>query len=198
LLSIGGRITGNEELRQLKPDHAQKALIIFDCDGTLVDFEIRAVPRIYPELTQVLKNLVNEGHTLMVWTARNRASTLAILKELAIMPLFQDMRCADDCLSKPHPMGLRELHESDTLTRQAMGLPPRPLNKILMIGDTSRDIEGARAYGIDSLLVLWGYGEDKDKARKFMVSDHSLPWGICDTPKECEQKIKEYLEEKHV
>jgi phosphoglycolate phosphatase len=55
-------------------------------------------------------------------------------------------RCADETHPKPHPAMLHELMEE-------LDIPAR---QVLMIGDTSHDLEMARAAGVDSLGVTYG------------------------------------------
>ena len=69
------------------------------------------------------------------WTARSSATGLKAL--------FRASRCADETNPKPHPAMLLELMDELNVSKQ------RPL----MIGDTSHDLEMARAAGVDALAV---------------------------------------------
>jgi len=78
------------------------------------------------------KNLVGLEHTLTLHGLRDR---------------FHTLQTADRALSKPHPdMIHRAMAETDT----------EPLQTV-MIGDTSFDMEMARAAGATAIGVSWGY-----------------------------------------
>jgi phosphoglycolate phosphatase-like HAD superfamily hydrolase len=116
--------------------------IIFDHDGTLVNTEGRTFVLFegMKELLSVLKLL---GFNLYVWTSRPRKSTLESLKRFELESFFSAIYCSDDGLSKPHPMGLNQLTE---------GISKK---NILHIGDSSTDVDGAKAYGIEVVLACW-------------------------------------------
>ena len=65
--------------------------------------------------------------------------------------------------------GLDETDSGKTiLIRRAMeslGLSDHDRDKVVMVGDRFYDIEGAQEVGIDSIGVLYGYG-DKEELRK--------------------------------
>lgn len=122
--------------------------IVFDCDGTLVD-----TTKLKYELFTGIKELltqISSDATLYVWTARDRKSTLRILKELGILHFFEAVCTIDDALPKPHVSGLFEL------------VSDAPKSSVCVIGDTSNDILGAKNFGVKSIGAVWnhpGYGE---------------------------------------
>jgi phosphoglycolate phosphatase len=117
--------------------------IVFDHDGTLVD--TRSHPyELFEGMKDFLSELKNQGFNLVVWTARPRKSTLEITKRLGISQFFDEFYCYDDGLSKPHPQGLAKL--CDGIEK----------SKILHIGDSLSDIEGANAFGIEVVAACWG------------------------------------------
>lgn len=115
--------------------------IVFDCDGTLVDTSSFKY-RLFPGIKDLLIKL-SETSELYVWTARDRASTVRILKELGIYPFFQSICTIDDAPPKPHTEGLKQL----------LGVIDK--NRICMIGDSSSDIIGARSFGVKSIGAVW-------------------------------------------
>ena len=122
--------------------HEIKGHIIFDHDGTLVNTETRDY-FVYPQMKEFLMELKNLGFELYIWTARPRRSTLEIIKSMNIANYFTEIFCYDDGIPKPHPMGLAHL------------TPDIDKKKILHIGDSMTDIEGAKAYGIEVVLACW-------------------------------------------
>jgi phosphoglycolate phosphatase len=116
--------------------------IIFDHDGTLVNTEGVSFS-LFEGMRELLSDLKTEGFELYVWTSRPRISALESLKHFEIIHFFTDFYCYGDGPSKPHPMGLNQL----------VGGVPK--NKILHIGDSYSDIEGAQIFEIDVVLACW-------------------------------------------
>lgn len=129
-----------------------KSHIVFDCDGTLIDTSGLKY-HLFPGIKELVLAL-SETSTLYVWTARDRKSTLRILKELGILHLFEGLSTIDDALPKPHISGLIEL------------LGDTPRSNICMIGDTSNDILGAKNYGIKSIGAVWNRGANVDAMKE--------------------------------
>lgn len=129
-------------MEQQKEKQAPLGHIIFDHDGTLVKTDVFPY-LLFDGIRELLEDLSSRGFILYVWTSRPRKSTQESLKKFEIQHFFKDIFCYDDGLPKPNPMGLRRLTE---------GLPK---NKILHIGDSSTDVEGAKAYGIEVVLACW-------------------------------------------
>jgi phosphoglycolate phosphatase len=98
---------------------------------------------LFEGIKDLLLQLGALDYKIYVWTARDRASTLAILKRLGIIQLFEDFRCVDDTIPKPHPMGLEEL----------VGQFDR--GQTMMIGDSTGDMNGAKSFGCASIAALW-------------------------------------------
>ncbi len=115
--------------------------IIFDCDGTLVDTSTLKYS-LFPGIKELLHALSLDSK-LYVWTARDRKSTLRILKELGILSYFESISTIDDSLAKPHVSGLLEL------------VPEVSKSSICIIGDSSNDIIGAKNFGVKSIGAVW-------------------------------------------
>lgn len=131
--------------KKLPPGH-----IVFDHDGTMVKTDVFPYV-LFDGIRELLNELKLLGYELYVWTSRPRRSTQESLKKFDIQHLFTDIFCYDDGLPKPNPMGLIQLTQ---------GLPK---NKILHIGDSFSDLEGAKAYGIEVVLACWNNTDQVDK-----------------------------------
>ena len=84
--------------------------------------------------------------TLGIATGKSRRGLDRSLETTALKQYFRASRCADETHPKPHPAMLLELmDELDVAAEQ-----------VLMIGDTSHDLEMARAAGVDALAVTYG------------------------------------------
>jgi phosphoglycolate phosphatase len=85
-------------------------------------------------------------HVLAIATGKSRRGLDHDLEFHQLKPLFVASRCADETSPKPDPAMLLEL--MDELDAAKDGT--------LMIGDTSHDLEMARAAGVDALAVTYG------------------------------------------
>ena len=84
--------------------------------------------------------------TLGIATGKSRRGLDRSLEVTGLKPYFQASRCADETHPKPHPAMLLELMEAFDVAADEM----------LMIGDTSHDLEMARAAGVDAMAVTYG------------------------------------------
>lgn len=85
-------------------------------------------------------------HRLAIATGKSRRGLERALAASGIGGLFAASRCADETHPKPHPAMLVELMAELRI----------PAGGVLMIGDTSHDVEMARAAGVDVVAVSYG------------------------------------------
>lgn len=97
----------------------------------------------------MLHDLHQRGHTLAVATGKSRAGLERSLGANSFGSLFRETRCADESASKPHPLMLEQL---------SLRLCAEPEN-MLMVGDTTYDMEMARSFGCRAVGVAWGVHE---------------------------------------
>jgi phosphoglycolate phosphatase len=93
-----------------------------------------------------LGQLHARGFLLGVATGKSRRGLDRALQDSGLQPFFHLSRCADEGLPKPHPEMLIYLMDM-------LGVVPQ---RTLMIGDTSHDLEMARAAGVTGLAVTYG------------------------------------------
>ena len=97
-----------------------------------------------------IKDLLNQlkanGHLLAVATGKSRKGLDRSLNFHDLNDMFADTRTPDECFSKPHPAMLIELSESLAV----------PMEKVLMIGDTTHDLLMAKNAGADAIAVTYG------------------------------------------
>lgn len=101
---------------------------------------------LFKGIRELLTELKERGHYLAVATGKPRVGLNRSLKFHGLEQMFVDTRTADETRSKPHPLMLHELSESLMV----------PLNKMLMIGDTSHDLLMASNAGVDAVAVSYG------------------------------------------
>jgi phosphoglycolate phosphatase len=100
---------------------------------------------LFPGMRELLEALHGKK-MLGIATGKSRRGLDRSLEATGLRPYFKASRCADETHPKPHPAMLLEL--MDELEVQAGGA--------LMIGDTSHDLDMARAAGVDALAVTYG------------------------------------------
>jgi len=101
--------------------------------------------QLFDGMRQLLEEL-SKAHLLAIATGKSRRGLDRDLDFHQLKPLFMASRCADETNPKPHPAMLLELmDELDVSPEQA-----------LMIGDTSHDLEMARAAGVGAIAVTYG------------------------------------------
>ena len=89
---------------------------------------------------------LSDERTLCIATGKSRRGLDRALDATGLRRYFRASRCADETEPKPSPAMLREL----------MAEIDVPADNALMIGDTSHDLEMARAAGVDALAVTYG------------------------------------------
>ena len=84
--------------------------------------------------------------SLAVATGKSRAGLDRSLEQTGLASRFITSRCADEGPSKPHPWMLESI-------AQELGIGAE---RMLMVGDTSHDIDMAHAFGAASIGVVYG------------------------------------------
>lgn len=102
--------------------------------------------KLFDGILQLFGSLRARRILLGVATGKSRVGLDRVLNSMRLMDTFAITRCADESFSKPHPGMLLEIME---------GLNLQP-EQILMVGDTSHDIQMAHNAGVDSLAVTYG------------------------------------------
>jgi phosphoglycolate phosphatase len=100
---------------------------------------------LFPGMKDLLSQL-SSTHRLAIATGKSRRGLDRALLATGAGPYFTASRCADETNPKPHPAMLLELMDELGFSR----------NQILMIGDTSHDLEMARAAEVDAVAVTYG------------------------------------------
>jgi len=115
-------------------------------------FELRHSPEhqepLYPGAREVVLDLSARADCLLgVATGKSQRGVRAILTHHELVTCFATIKTADDAPSKPHPGMIFEA------MREA-GVEPQDT---IMVGDTTYDMEMARAAGVHAIGVNWGY-----------------------------------------
>jgi len=111
-----------------------------------------------------LRSLRDAGFKMAVATGKSRRGLDRVLDRLDMRSYFDASRCADETLSKPHPLMLEELLlEMDVSAEKAM-----------MVGDTEYDMEMAQKANVHRVAVSYGaHHIDRLKAyQPLLCTDH--------------------------
>lgn len=105
---------------------------------------------LFPGILELLERL-SKDRPLAIATGKSRRGLDRALEAGNLGRFFAGSRCADETQPKPHPAMLLELMEQFSMDKA----------ETLMIGDTSHDLEMARAAGVDALAVTYGAHPEK-------------------------------------
>lgn len=94
----------------------------------------------------LLDDLRARGHLLAVATGKSRRGLNEALQSAQLKGVFDGSRTADETAGKPHPLMLHELMAE-------FGVPPE---RVLMVGDTTHDLQMALNAGCPSVGVAYG------------------------------------------
>ena len=101
---------------------------------------------LFPGIRELLEDLRADGFLLGVATGKSRVGLDRSLSHHQLGHLFHETRTADESFSKPHPGMLLEL--SDVMQV--------PMRRMLMIGDTTHDLDMAATAGVAAVAVTHG------------------------------------------
>ena len=121
----------------------------------------------YPGIQELLHALQAEGYALYVATSKPQVTAIEVLEHFHLAQYFQVICGAS--LDE----GRETKEDVITYLLSQIGSP----DQVVMVGDTDYDVIGARAHGIDTIGVTWGYGE-----REAMVTAGAV--ALADTPQD--------------
>jgi phosphoglycolate phosphatase len=140
-----------EAIGELRPGLAEGELAAL-VDGYKEAFQaMRRQPLFHEPLfegaRETLHELERRGHLLAVATGKSDRGLASVLQHHALAGLFVSLQTGDRHPSKPHPAML------EAAMRETGSAP----HETLMVGDTSYDMQMARAAGARAIGVGWGY-----------------------------------------
>jgi len=105
-----------------------------------------------PEMLQTLRA---QGVALAVATGKSRVGLDRVLRNTGIGEFFTATRCADETFGKPHPSMLLELMDEIGVEQSS----------VIMVGDTSHDLQMAANAGVHGLGVSYGAHSETELRR---------------------------------
>ena len=103
----------------------------------------------YPGIPEMLAKLQADGHDLYVATSKPEDTALEIMDHFDLSKYFTRI-CGATMDEARNSKAKVIAYLLDTCGRS---------ENIIMVGDTSYDVIGAKAHGISTIGVSWGYGE---------------------------------------
>lgn len=104
---------------------------------------------LFPGVLPMLADLRDHQHFLAVATGKSRKGLDEALLAVELKSVFHASRTADETMGKPHPRMLHELMAE-------LGVPA---DRVLMVGDTTHDLQLALNAGCASVGVSYGAHE---------------------------------------
>ena len=104
---------------------------------------------LFSGVLEMLMDLKSQQHWLTVATGKSRRGLDEVLKTSELAGVFDGSRTADETAGKPHPRMLQELMAE-------FGVTPA---RVLMVGDTTHDLQMALNAGCPSVGVSYGAHE---------------------------------------
>lgn len=105
---------------------------------------------VYAGIATMLESLAANGKTVVLATSKAEPFALRILEHFDLMKYFT-------FVAGGIPDGSR-MHKIDVLRHAVAGVKVSDLSSAVMVGDRKYDVEAAAQLGIESIGVLYGYG----------------------------------------
>ena len=119
----------------------------------------------YPGVEELLQKLKNAGCRLFVATSKPEGMSVEILEKFGLAHYFEKICGATLDGSRSH--------KADVIAYLLSQV--EDVENVVMVGDTAFDVIGAKAHGIATIGVSWGYGKVSDMTDAGAVSiAHSM------------------------
>ena len=159
-----------QEFYNLTPSQADEAVKVYRRRYEKIGVYENAL---YPGIPQFLDKARQAGKVLMVATSKPQRMADLVLSHFGIADRFAFVGGREDSSRRTKEEGIRYVMKENGLTRT---------EDIVMIGDRKHDVLGAKAVGLDSVGVLYGYGSRDE----FQAAGATY---IVDTLKELEELL---------
>ena len=109
---------------------------------------------LYESIPSLLEELKKRGYVIALATSKRVDFAIRILEHFELKQYFDHIGAAsmDGKISK----------KADVITALLKDMGDCDRDRIVMIGDRSHDIIGAKENGLKSIGVLWGYGSEEE------------------------------------
>lgn len=107
----------------------------------------------YPGIPELLNELRQSGKQLAVVTSKIDHIAKKTLAKTGLLDYFEFVSA-----QQPNIV----VDKEEILTKALSELNSTDSSSVIMIGDRRHDVEAAKTHGIDSIGVLWGYGDREE------------------------------------
>ncbi len=123
---------------------------------------------LYEHIQEVLYELKQRGKKLVIATSKPEVFTLRVLDHFNLTQYFDYIGGAT--------LTSEKIKKLDIIRDAIEALKITDKDKVVMVGDRKLDILGAAQNGIDSIGVLWGYGDlaELKKAQATYIAENVL------------------------
>lgn len=111
--------------------------------------------QVFAGIPELIAQLKESGNTLAVATSKVDYAAVAILEHFGLSQFFDTIVGADE-------YGVERGTKSLVIKQALQDVSYSVGESAVMIGDRWHDIHGAHEHGLDSIGVLWGYGEREE------------------------------------
>lgn len=127
---------------------------------------------LYEKIDFFLEEFKTRGFKMAVATNAHSVFANKMLQSLGVLDYFDATIGADSVSSpKPNPqMLVKALKE--------LRYKCEDFSNVVMVGDSIKDVKAARAIDVASVVVEWGFGDEKPLGDKNLKSSHELGWII--------------------
>lgn len=109
---------------------------------------------VYPGVRELLHSLRESGRTLAVATSKPEYLALRVLEHFGLRDYFDQVTGATP--------DEKRILKADVIRCALEGMGVTDKRDVVMVGDRKHDVEGARANGLDSIGILYGYGSREE------------------------------------
>lgn len=109
---------------------------------------------LYDGMKALLSSLCEKGHTLAIASSKPEVFTKRIIEHFELTPYF-----AEVCGSE---LDGRRTNKAEVISYALEKLGSPSSENVVMIGDRKHDILGAKANGLTSIGVLYGFGDEAE------------------------------------
>lgn len=111
--------------------------------------------KLYPGIRELLESLQKAERKIVMATSKPEYYAKIILKHFELDPYFTFIGGSD--MAEQERSGKADVIRYDL---EACGI--KDLSQVVMVGDRKHDIQGAKKVGLDSIGVLYGYGDREE------------------------------------
>lgn len=158
----------DEVIRTLYPEQYSPELVEKISEGFSSHYDTEGFPltREYPGVLDEVRRIKASGAKVFIATNKRYGALRLMAAHFGWDALFDDLYAGD--MHKDGPIGKLRKPELLALKMKEQGARP---DECVMVGDTINDFEAARANGILSIAVTWGYGKADEWAQADIVRD---------------------------